>query len=118
MVYDSNAQNVERICTTRGMGKSSEEQVGQWIGYCWPPVIGISALVAGHITASSSPKAFMSTHGFFEIAIVIAFLASIIYVIRLRPFRRDRWLRIPFYANWGMLALTVVGIISVFAGEL
>jgi len=60
----------------------------------------------------------MNTHGFFEIAMVAGYLAAVIYVSRLWSFRRDRRLRIPFYVNLGMVALPLMGILSVLAWKL
>lgn len=60
----------------------------------------------------------MNTHGFFEIAMVAGYLASVIYVSRLWSFRRDRRLRIPFYVNLGMVALPLMGILSVIAWKI
>jgi len=93
------------------MGNTDEPPEGQVIRYWWPPVVWVGALAAGCVTASVSRKAFMNTHGYFEIATVIALMAAVVYAIRLRPFRKDRSFRIPFFANLGIVILVAAAVL-------
>jgi hypothetical protein len=97
------------------MESPAEPPEGQGIRYWWPPVVWVVSLGAGYVTASVSRQLFMSTHGFFEIAAMVALMAAIIYAIRLRPFRKDRRLRIPFFANLGLVILMVAAVIMPWA---
>jgi hypothetical protein len=100
------------------MESTGESPEGQGNRYWWPPVVWIGSLVAGYVTASLSRKVFMKTHGYFEIVCVVAWMAAIIYAIRLRPLRKDRRFRIPFFANLGLVILMVAGVLLPLAGML
>ena len=101
------------------MASTGELPEGQKIRYWWwPPVVWVGSLGGDYVTASVSRKVFMSTHGFFEIAAVVALMAAIIYAIRLRPFRKDRRFRIPFFANLCLVILMVAAGLLPWAGML
>jgi hypothetical protein len=100
------------------MASTAEPPEGKGTRYWWPPVVWIGSLGAGCVTASFSRKVFMSTHGYFEIAAVVALMAAIVYAIRLRPFRKDRRFRFPFFANLGLVILMVAAVLLPWAGML
>ena len=100
------------------MSNTGKPPEGQGIRYWWPPVVWIGSLGTGYVTASFSRKVFMYTHGYFEFAAVVALMAAIVYAIRLRPFRKDRRFRIPFFANLCLVILMVAAGLLPWAGML
>ena len=86
--------------------------------YCWPPILAVVPLIVGHFLGATRPDIFRYTHGYFEIAIVVGFLAAIGYTIRLWKDRADRCLRVPLYLNMGLIILILASGLLIFLAEL
>ena len=86
--------------------------------YCWPPFLAIGPIILGHLLGATRPEVLRRTHGYFEMAAVIGFLAAVVYVLRLRKHHADPRLRSPLHLNLGFILLVVAGgFLTWFAGR-
>ena len=86
--------------------------------FCWPPILVVVPLVVAHFLGATRPDVFRYTHVYFEIAIVVGFLAAIGYTFRLWKDRADRGLRVPLYLNIGLIILILAAGLLTFLAEL
>lgn len=81
--------------------------------YVWPAPVGVLLWLAAHFLGR---EAFLMTHFWFEIGIVVSMLASIVYSIRLFPEERRLVPRWVFVLNFcfGPTIITGIMILGLF----
>ena len=77
--------------------------------YCWPPILAIGPLVVGHILGATRADVFRYTHGYFEITIMVGFIAAIGYTFTLWKHRANRGFRVPIFLNMSFLIFAIAG---------
>lgn len=82
--------------------------------YLWPTPVGFIFWISGILVEKLlGERAFLTTHGYFEIAIMISLIASVVYSIRLGGKGRSLAPRWVFYLNALYFPILVaVGIVS------
>lgn len=82
--------------------------------FCWPPILVILSIIIGRSIGTSRPEAFRYIHVYFEILMLIGFIAACGYTIKLWKQRANSSLWFPLYSNMAIVLLIFVVFILSF----